>query len=409
MQDIIYSLVVEMVKNIDADSIKVKELMTQRIIVASPEKQVSEVLGMMRKNDIHEVPVIERNKLVGIVTYAHLIKRRKIALTSQVRNVMVSPPSISQDDSLITVSDVLLTNGFRAVPVTEKKGIAGVVSRTDVIRAAKMIKEITEMPVGRIMTSNPVCIGENEGVIKAKDTMRDMGIRTLPVVDKNGEITGAFGLKDISSFFEANRIKASKGEVYGEKTPVNIEVKSVMHSPPITVDQKANVGAVIDLMTKHSISSVFVEEKQKPVGIITQADILGLLAGLKERKDVYVQITGLEEDPSVYNTMYEIIEKYLKRINKMIVPQMLLLHVTTYHPKGKTPKYSVSAKLSTPRKQFVSKSRAQLYQWDLMKSLDEVMSHLEKMVRREKEKEKDIKKRSSSKAKAGLKRETMGR
>ncbi|MDI6917802.1 MAG: CBS domain-containing protein [Thermoplasmatales archaeon] len=395
-----------MAKNIDADSIKVKELMSQRTVTTSPEKQVSEVLGMMRKNNIHEVPVIERNKLVGIVTYTHLIKRRKIALTSQVRNVMVSPPSISPDDSLITVSDVLLTNGFRAVPVIEKKGIAGVVSRTDVIRATKGIKEITEMPVGRIMTSNPVSIGENEGVIKAKDTMRDMGIRTLPVVDKNGEITGAFGLKDISSFFEANRIKASKGEVYGEKNPVNIEVKSIMHSPPITVNQKANVGAVIDLMTKHSISSVFVEEKQKPVGIITQADILGILAGLKERKGAYVQITGLEEDPSVYNTMYKIIEKYLKRINKMSAPQMLLLHVATYHPKGKTAKYSVSAKLNTPRKLFVSKSRAQLYQWDLMKSLDEVMSHLEKMVRREKEKEKDIKKRSSKNIKAGLKKET---
>ena len=393
-------------KNIDADSIKVKEIMTQRIIVASPEKQVSEVLGMMRKNDIHELPVVERNKLIGIVTYAYLIKRRKIALTSQVRNVMVSPPSISQDDSLITVSDVLLTNGFRAVPVIEKKGIAGVVSRTDVIRATKGIKEITEMPVGRIMTSNPVCIGENEGVIKAKDTMRDMGIRTLPVVDKNGEITGAFGLKDISSFFEANRIKASKGEVYGEKTPVNIEVKSAMHSPPITVDQKANVGAVIDLMTQHRISSVIVEERQKPVGIVTQADILGLLAGLKERKDVYVQITGLEEDASVYNVMYEVIEKYLKRISKMLTPQMLMLHVTTYHPKGKNAKYSVSAKLNTPRKLFVSKSRAQLYQWDLMKSLDEVMSHLERMVRREKEKEKDIRKRSSKKERAELKKET---
>ena len=393
-------------KNVDADSIKVKEIMTQKIVATAPEKQVSEVLGMMRKNDIHEVPVIERNKLVGIVTYAHLIKRRKIALTSQVRNVMVSPPSISQDDSLITVSDVLLTNGFRTVPVTEKKKIIGMVSRTDVIRATKGIKEITEMPVGRIMTSNPVCIGENEGVIKAKDTMRDMGIRTLPVADKNGNIIGAFGLKDISSFFEASRNKSSRGEVSGERIPVNIEVKSVMHSPPITVDQKANVGAVIDLMTQHRISSVIVEERQKPVGIVTQADILGLLAGLKERKDVYVQITGLEEDASVYNVMYEVIEKYLKRISKMLTPQMLMLHVTTYHPKGKNAKYSVSAKLTTPRKLFVSKSRARLYQWDLMKSLDEVMSHLERMVRREKEKEKDIRKRSSKKERAGLKKET---
>jgi len=41
-----------------------------------------------------------------------------------------------------------------------------------------------------------------------------------------------------------------------------------------------------------------------------------------------------------------------------------------------------------------------------MKSLDEVMSHLERMVRREKEKEKDIRKRSSKKERAELKKET---
>ncbi|MBA3044566.1 CBS domain-containing protein [archaeon] len=400
---------VGMAKNIDAENIKVKELMTKNIVATAPEKQVSEILGIMRKHDIHELPVIERNKLVGLVSYNHLIRRRKLALTSHVKSVMVSPPTISQNDSLITISDVLLTNGFRTVPVTEKKKIIGMVSRTDVIRATKMIGEITEMPVGRIMTSNPVCVRENEGVIKAKDTMRDMGIRTLPVADKNGNIIGAFGLKDISSFFEANRNKSSRGEVSGERIPVNIEVKSVMHSPPITVDPKANIGTVIDLMTKHRISSVIVEEKRKPIGIVTQADILGVLAGLKERKGAYVQITGLEEDPSVYNVMYEIIEKYLKKINKMITPQMLMLHVTTYHPKGKTAKYSVSAKLNTPRKLFVSKSGAQLHQWDLMKSLDEVMSHLERMVRQEKKKEKDIRKRSSHKARAGLKEETKKR
>ncbi len=90
----------------------------------------------------------------------------------------------------------------------------------------------------------------------------------------------------------------------------------------------------------------------------------------------------------------------------MLTPRMLLMHVATYYPKGKTAKYSVSAKLTTPRKLFISKSRAQLYQWDLMKSLDEVMSHLERMVRREKEKEKDIRKRSSKKERAGLKKET---
>jgi CBS domain-containing protein len=396
--------VVEMAKDIDAENIKVKELMTKRIVATGPEKQVSEILGMMRKHEVHELPVIERNKLVGLVSYNHLIRRRKLALTSQVQNVMVSPPTISQNDSLIRVSDVLLTNGFRAVPVTDKRKITGIVSRTDVIKAVKNISSIADMSVRAVMTGTPVTVSENDSIIKAKDIMRDMGVRTLPVTDKNGNVVGAFGLKDISSFFEANRNKSSRGEVSGERIPVNIEVKSIMRSPPVTVNSKANVEAVIDLMTKHRISSVIVEEKLKPVGIVTQADILGVLAGLKE--GAYVQITGLEEDPSVYNAMYEVIEKYLKKINKMLIPQMLLLHVATYHPKGKTAKYSVSAKLTTSRKLFVSKSRAQLHQWDLMKSLDEVMSHLERMVRQEKKKEKDIRKRSSHKARAGLKKET---
>lgn len=393
-----------MAKNMDAMSIKVKEIMAKRITATSPEKTVSEILGTMRKKDIHELPVVEKNKLVGLVSYNNLIRRRKLALTSQVQNVMVSSPTISQDDSLVRVSDVLLTNGFRAVPVTKGKNIVGIVSRSDIIKATKRIKNIAGIPIVRIMTAEPACVSENEGIIKAKDIIRNMGIRTLPVTDKKGKITGTLGLKDIARFFEANRYRSSRGEVSGENIPVNIEVKSLMNTPPVTVDSKANVSDVVDLMTKHRISSVIVEEKQKPAGIVTQADILGLLAGLKERKGTYVQITGLEEDPSVYNAMYEIIEKYLKKINKMLTPQMLMLHVTTYHPKGKTAKYSISAKLTTSRKLFVSKSRAQLYQWDLMKSLDEVMTHLERMVRHEKKKEKDLRKKNSSKARAGLKK-----
>lgn len=391
-------------RQVSIEKIKVSDCISKVVALASPEDTLSDVIGKMKQYDIYELPVVEKNKLLGWVSYTNLIKRRKLALTTSVKSIMVSPPELSSNDSIINAADILFSTGFRTVPVVAKNELVGVVSRADIIKTAAKIKEIYNLPTHTIMSREPICLSEKDGIIKAKDTMRDMGVKNLPVVDDDNRLVGVIGLKDLSRFFEASREKRVPSEFAGEKIPLDIELKSLMTPHAITASQNTHLEDVATLMTKNNISSVIITENNKPTGIVTQADILQLIASFKGREGVYVQISGLEEEPSVYDAMYEMIEKSLRKINKMLPLQMLLVDVTKYKPKEKVAKYALRAKLYTPKGLFISSSRSQLSQWDLMKSLDEVLAHLERQIRIDKGRAKDRARKIGKRESAGDKR-----
>jgi ribosome-associated translation inhibitor RaiA len=179
-----------------------------------------------------------------------------------------------------------------------------------------------------------------------------------------------------------------------------------MTSPAIVASSTSKLGELADLMIANNVSSIVITDDTLPIGIVTYADILHTIASFKVREVTYVQISGLEEDPSVYDAIYELIQKSLKKINKILPPQMLLLDVTKYKPKGKAMKYSIRAKLFTPKKIFISSSRQKILQWDLMKALDEVLHHLERQVRTDKRKAKDLARKFSKHETAGIKKYT---
>ncbi len=52
-----------------------------------------------------------------------------------------TPQTVRPDDDLINVSDIFLYNPFKLIPVIDKKKLVGLVSRRDVIRVMKKFRE----------------------------------------------------------------------------------------------------------------------------------------------------------------------------------------------------------------------------------------------------------------------------
>jgi CBS domain-containing protein len=50
------------------------QLMTQNLLTISPNQTVDDVMAMMTRNRIRHLPVVERGKLVGIVTIGDAVK-----------------------------------------------------------------------------------------------------------------------------------------------------------------------------------------------------------------------------------------------------------------------------------------------------------------------------------------------
>lgn len=72
------------------EEIKVEEIMTKELITVTPEDTLEEAAAIMSSKRIKKLPVIEENKIVGIITASDLISFEK-QLVEKLSELMVSP------------------------------------------------------------------------------------------------------------------------------------------------------------------------------------------------------------------------------------------------------------------------------------------------------------------------------
>jgi len=353
----------------------VSAYMSTDLVTATPDDTLGDVLGKMKSNDVHELPVLERKKLAGVVTMRELMRRRNLPPTTKVSTVLEIAPEINPDTALPEAAEKMISAGFRAVPVVKGKSLIGIVSRSDIVRALVDTRAVEGLSVREFMTPNPQCVAEDDTVEHAVQIMRSLGERSVPVVDKNRHLKGVVGLKDVVELFARPKVREHYGERAGREAKVGLEVKGVMRYPPYTVGPDADVQRAAELMAKNHISSIIVAERDEPVGIITSQDLMQFLAGLRERQQLFVEIGGLEDDPKdTYDEIYDIVQKEMRRIAPLVEPRTLAIHLQKYKPEGDRWKYSLRARFTTAHRIYY----AHHFDWDLHVALTGLLETLYK-------------------------------
>ena len=121
------------------------EIMTRDVRTASPGMPLQEVAVLMRDGDMGSVPVVDDGKLIGIVTDRDMVIR-------------------------------ILANGKGA-----------------------------DRPVSEAMTTEIVTVGPDDFVFEAIRLMGDKQVRRIPVVEKDGQLTGIIAMADVALETEDER------------------------------------------------------------------------------------------------------------------------------------------------------------------------------------------------------------
>jgi CBS domain-containing protein/ribosome-associated translation inhibitor RaiA len=378
-------------KGIEMNQLLVRDVMSEAAVVAKKGETLSEVISKMKKNHLREVPVLDGDKPVGLVSYSSFLMRRSVPLSAKVEQVMRPAPRLEEDMPVTHAVEELMSAGVRGAPVVRNSRMVGFVSRTDIIKVLPKIDELRGKKVSDFMSSNPQSVTEKEGVRKAQMLMKGLMEKSLPVVDETGRLVGAVTMSDVVDVLWSPKATARpSNEIRGKKEAPDIAVGSIMSRPPVAASIDDNLEKVANLMLSKGVATVFIEDGGNLVGVVSQADLMEQVISLKQKEGVYVQITGLaEDDPDVYDVMYELIGKSMKRIDKIQFPRVFTVHVQTYHSEGLRSKFSLHARLTTDRKMYFASAT----DWDLFKTLDSLLDQLEKTVKREHERTLDKRKK----------------
>ncbi len=105
--------------------------------------------------------------------------------------------SIASGESVFKALELMKTNRIRAILVMDADSLVGIVSQGDcAIRAYLKGLDISETPVSKIMTSNPLTVKPSDSIDHCMAIISSKGIRHLPVVSNN-HVLGVVSVGDV--------------------------------------------------------------------------------------------------------------------------------------------------------------------------------------------------------------------
>jgi acetoin utilization protein AcuB len=127
----------------------VKHWMTREVITISPDTSLHEAHRLMTEKRIRRLPVVDRNKVVGMVTLGDVRSAEPSTASTlsvwemnnllaklKVAEIMTREPvTISQEATISTVAEIMLEKKFSGLPVVDEQGkLVGIITESDIFR-----------------------------------------------------------------------------------------------------------------------------------------------------------------------------------------------------------------------------------------------------------------------------------
>lgn len=127
----------------------VSDFMSTELITLSPETPIFDAIDLMKKHDIHRLPVLEQGKLVGLITEGIIQEAMPSKATSlsvyevnyllnktTVRDVMIKKvETIAPDALLEDAISIMRSNNIGVLPVIDGEELKGIITNNDIFDA----------------------------------------------------------------------------------------------------------------------------------------------------------------------------------------------------------------------------------------------------------------------------------
>jgi CBS domain-containing protein len=134
---------------------QIRDVMTSNPTTCPPTATVVDAAKVMAREDVGPVPVVEGDRLVGLVTDRDIIIRA-VAEGRDVQSTKVADiaskdlVTVGPDEDLDRALQLMAQHQVRRIPVVEGERVVGIVSQADVARAAdeertgEVVQQISE-------------------------------------------------------------------------------------------------------------------------------------------------------------------------------------------------------------------------------------------------------------------------
>jgi CBS domain-containing protein len=294
----------------DIQSTKIKNMISKPTII-EPTETLSSVINKIIRNKSYDVFCINGKSTLS-TNILSLINAKNIT-SMKIEPFLSAVPYVSPSDSVQKVSHIMTHYRTREVPVVSKNKIIGVVTAKQILKLLSS-KDNKWIKANLIYTQNPITITADEPLSSAKRIMISKKIDHLPVINK-GKIkqvlTSSHLIEAIIPRESLGRFSRGANRVHKLESRIgNIGSTRIPQCSP-----NDDLNKILKLMLKTDTTCCLVNLWDNLQGIITFRDILGLLAS-KIETQIPLFIVGMPEDQRNANLISSKFKKTLKRLQQ---------------------------------------------------------------------------------------------
>lgn len=367
-------------------------------VTASIEESLSQIKNRMEENNLRAIPVVDEDgKLAGAVGYRELV--RFVQFNPEItapEKMMHQPPKFEPGNNLVELSDLRINSGRKMLVALEGEKLKGVIGDNEFLEAFQEVKELKDVSTGRLATRDLIEVSEDDVLDRARHLMLDNNVSRLPVIGSSGELTGLIDSVDILKMI-IKRDRQSSGGTSGSRKSNNnhtrggteheklsgVTVDQLMQQNPSTSEDHMTALEAVKKMMEEDEDDIFFVENGYPEAIITLKDLVEHLAELMEQQTIMVQITGAdlpEEKAVLHKKIRNQLQGSLGR--KLKRPEELKLRIKKKEKDGKKHRWELNLNLSSE----YGITAIQEEGWELLDTLDEALSELNTVIRKEHDK-----------------------
>lgn len=137
------------------DELIVRQVMTSRVVTVDPQDSVAVAIRLMRQGQLHRLPVVKDNVLLGIITSSDL--RRVTGLASILhdpsqdnflwRYIPVSNAmsrnliTLTPDQPIAEAAQLMIERHIGGLPVVEQGQLVGILTTSDLLKAMMAVAQ----------------------------------------------------------------------------------------------------------------------------------------------------------------------------------------------------------------------------------------------------------------------------
>jgi len=295
-------------------------------------------------------------------------------------------PRVSDSTSIDDVIDYFHKARTKALPYVKNNKISGVLTRSTMIKVLLSLNRISGLNVKNAMSTPLIAIDANATVSQTRTAMRNNKVNRLAVLD-GSSFVGLVTNYDLVSGYLANneRLPEKKSSSY---SPSNLRLTEVVQRNPRTIDQGRPLEDAVRSMVENNVSSLIVTRENKPIGIVTDLDIIISASAQGGAEASKIFISGLDADTYQFeDELRDMLKAFVAKTEKFNRTDVNYLSVNV--KKFRTKSYEISARLS-----FGREGTLNIYTTGYIfeRTMADLLDNLSKEIKKKKEKDVTLRK-----------------